>query len=790
MAHKPRAIIARAEQDALKKLTADTSIVVLPADKGRSTVVLDKTDYIKKANSLLDNRQAYLRCDVEPMRKLLSQLDKTLAEMQANKVISKSVRLAVKPTNAAAPGFYGLPKVHKVDVPLRPIVSLRGAPTFNLAKWLFRHLRPLTSGATTTVCSATQFLERLRGTRLTADEDLAIETLSELLEREHDETDESVERRHLVQPLKFCLKTYFTFEGTMYEQIKGTPMGSPLSGFIAEAVLQKLESLVFTTRRPKFWTRYVDDTFFIIKRGMIEEFHSVLNSVFPDIQFTMEAENNNQLPFLDVLVHRKPKGHIKTTVYRKATNTRQILSYHSKHPLCHKRSCVRTLYSRAETHCSEPDDRRTELRYLQRLFMANGYPRYFIERSRQSKPGQNRVTEQPKVWRALPYIDGVSDAVSRLLRPLGIGIAHRPDSTIRHLVMRPKAPCHEPIIILTTSSWDQKHKHMRTDAPGAVGPPLGSTRWVISTSSNRSSSVVIINRDRIGEFTQHLNSIFPDIQFTMEEEKDCQLPFLDVLVQRKEDGGLKTTVYRKATNTSRILSFLSNHPLSHKRSCVRTLYRRVETHYTEPADKKAEAQFLRKLFAMNGYPGNFVEKCRRETRGRKPKGQPKPKCWRAVPYIAGLSEEFARLVSEFGIGVAHRPEATIRRQLMQPKDPIPINQKSGVIYRIDCNCGQASYVGETGKQVRTRLREHELAVRRNDKLSLVAAHASTPGHAFDFECVRILGQSDNRVARLLQEAWHSNEDTINRHIDLPIAYQALREQISSAAGGHPRQRGA
>nr|VZI04755.1 unnamed protein product [Spirometra erinaceieuropaei] len=129
------------------------SIVVLPADKGRSTVVLDKTDYIQKANNLLDGRQAYLRCDDEQMRKLLTQLDKTLAEMQRNKVISKSVRLVIKPTDATAPRFYGLPKVHKVDVLLRPIVSLRGAPTFNLAKWLFRHLRPLTSGATTTLQS-------------------------------------------------------------------------------------------------------------------------------------------------------------------------------------------------------------------------------------------------------------------------------------------------------------------------------------------------------------------------------------------------------------------------------------------------------------------------------------------------------------------------------------------------------------------------------------------------------------------------------------------------------------
>ncbi|VDM02164.1 unnamed protein product [Schistocephalus solidus] len=55
MAHKPRAIIIRVEQDAVKRLRADTSIVILPADKGRSTVVLDKTDCSQKANNLLED---------------------------------------------------------------------------------------------------------------------------------------------------------------------------------------------------------------------------------------------------------------------------------------------------------------------------------------------------------------------------------------------------------------------------------------------------------------------------------------------------------------------------------------------------------------------------------------------------------------------------------------------------------------------------------------------------------------------------------------------------------------
>nr|VZI47036.1 unnamed protein product [Spirometra erinaceieuropaei] len=83
--------------------------------------------------------------------------------------------------------------------------------------------------------------------------------------------------------LELCLRTYFTFDGTINEQVKGTPMGSPISGFIAEAVLQRLESLVFQHHRPKFWAPYVDDTFVVIERDQVLTFEEHLNAVFPDI---------------------------------------------------------------------------------------------------------------------------------------------------------------------------------------------------------------------------------------------------------------------------------------------------------------------------------------------------------------------------------------------------------------------------------------------------------------------------------------------------------------------------
>ncbi|VDL99224.1 unnamed protein product [Schistocephalus solidus] len=130
--------------------------------------------------------------------------------------------------------------------------------------------------------------------------------------------------------------TYFNFAGETYEQIKGTPMYSPISGLVAELVLQELEKIAFTRQQPIFWRRYVDDTFVILKSNMLQHFHDHLNSIFPDIQFTSEEKKEQQLPFLDVLVRRRPNGEIETAVYRKATNTTQLLNCHSNHPVAHK----------------------------------------------------------------------------------------------------------------------------------------------------------------------------------------------------------------------------------------------------------------------------------------------------------------------------------------------------------------------------------------------------------------------------------------------------------------------
>ncbi|BHF70652.1 hypothetical protein SprV_0301370500 [Sparganum proliferum] len=351
-----------------------------------------------------------------------------------------------RPQDTALARFYGLPKVHKDGAPLRPIVSLKGTPTYGLAKWLFRRLKFLTAESDTTVSSSAQFLEKLKGGSLHPNEvmvsfdvtslftsipqDLAIETIELPLQSKYDETENRLGHVQVLQLLKFCLRTYFTFDETIYEQVNGTPMGSPISGFIAEAVLQRLESLVFQHHKPKFWARYVDDTFVAI---------ADMNAVLPDTQFTMEEEENNQLASLDALVCRKDCGGLKTKVFRKATHSMRVLNFSSNHPISHKRSCVRTLYRRVETHCSEPEDKTAELQYLRRVFKANGYPRNFVNRCIRKRDERPNRTDT-NYWRELPYVKNVSEAVGRLLSPLGVGVSHRPEATIRRQLMKPKDP--------------------------------------------------------------------------------------------------------------------------------------------------------------------------------------------------------------------------------------------------------------------------------------------------------------------------------------------------------------
>ena len=110
-------------------------------------------------------------------------------------------------------------------------------------------------------------------------------------------------------------------------------MGSPLSPVMANIYMEHFEQEALETAplKPSLWLRYVDDTFVLWQHQ--EDATSLLdhlNSIEPDIQFTMEKEKDQILPFLDVKVEKTEHG-FSTGVYHKPTSTGRYLNFESNH---------------------------------------------------------------------------------------------------------------------------------------------------------------------------------------------------------------------------------------------------------------------------------------------------------------------------------------------------------------------------------------------------------------------------------------------------------------------------
>ena len=125
----------------------------------------------------------------------------------------------------------------------------------------------------------------------------------------------------------------------------------------------------------------------------------------------------------------------------------------------------------------------------------------------------------------------------------------------------------------------------------------------------------------------------PIIKFTSEVEEENRLSFLDTCINIKDDGSTSITVCRKPTHTYQYLNFHSNHPLTHKRSVVNTLFKRTEM-ITEETDKKLEIDHIKNALRSNGY-AEWMLHLPRFRPGRKDENERKISI--GIPYIKANS---------------------------------------------------------------------------------------------------------------------------------------------------------
>ena len=132
-ARTPKQNITKEECKAIGELKRDNSRLVLTADKGVTLVVMDKEDYVQKAKELLD-QPTYRTITNDPITKYKNKLVNLLKAIRTEGEIDEVLYRRLYPTGAGSPKFYGLPKIHKEGIPLRPIVSSIGLPVMGLPR--------------------------------------------------------------------------------------------------------------------------------------------------------------------------------------------------------------------------------------------------------------------------------------------------------------------------------------------------------------------------------------------------------------------------------------------------------------------------------------------------------------------------------------------------------------------------------------------------------------------------------------------------------------------------------
>ncbi|CAI2738933.1 unnamed protein product [Dicrocoelium dendriticum] len=429
--------LTRKHLDALKDLRRNGKIVLSRPDKGTGVVLLDKEDYINKLEKVLSDESKFSRMigEKDQTERIENQIIKSLRDLRNNGHISNTLYDSLKPSGTNVPRLYGLPKIHKTGVPLRPILSMVNSPYHAVAQWLVEILEPVRQRLTHYSLRDTfHFIESIKDRNIDKKVMFSLDVVSlftnvplfetiDYLCSYIEETKASIciPLRDLKSLLLRCTwNVQFLFNGTYYRQKDGVAMGSPLGPLLADVFMAKLENTKLHEEITAFecYHRYMDDIFVVADQSVdLDAVIDRFNRAHGSLQFTYEKELNDQLPFLDVLLTRRADGSIQRQVYRKKTWSGQYTNFHSFVPLRYKRNLIRCLTTRAHRICSE-DKLDNELTLIQNLLRENGYPDRFILRNMQSKPDQLQVqtAEKKELFIRLPFKgDAAAERVTRSL---------------------------------------------------------------------------------------------------------------------------------------------------------------------------------------------------------------------------------------------------------------------------------------------------------------------------------------------------------------------------------------
>lgn len=335
----------------IEQLKNRTDIVIKPADKNVGITLIDKDIYIEICAEHLNDPNTYKKLEKDPLETSCKKVKAMLNMLYDNKLIDLITLNKLMPRNTRLGLFYGLLKLHKEKLGLRPIVSQINHPTRLINIYLHNKLEILTKEAFTAIPNSYELTKLLKQVKynpklvlITADitslytnipTKWGIKNLLEIYNKYKYKID--------LDPIALNIMLYnvltlnvFEFNNNYFIQQKGTAMGSNLAPTYAGTVLRNLEEnwLKRTKYTLELFKRYIDDLFIIYDNtnNSLDEFIDELKTVYDPLELTVNT-SADEIVFLDlVIVLDHTSKNLQTKLYKKEIGHSEPLPYSTNHP--------------------------------------------------------------------------------------------------------------------------------------------------------------------------------------------------------------------------------------------------------------------------------------------------------------------------------------------------------------------------------------------------------------------------------------------------------------------------
>ncbi|CAF3270828.1 unnamed protein product [Rotaria sp. Silwood2] len=602
----------------IKILRQRPDITVRRTDKSKVFYVGNATVFAEKASKYMIETEAYQEISNEHciLSENLYLVTSLLASLLRKGAINQEQHKKMSPKidTLELAHLHFIPKPHKLDTPLRPIVAAIHAPATEVSKFLNDLLAPvfLRIARKTTFINGIDLVRalekyvadgHLKPTTLLITFDVenlytmiprqgALEALMQFLERHlRNRKIGTLHIDDIMRMARLVLDTnVFAYENKYYRQIRGGAMGSAFTQTLANIymldweqklieyqqadkeiygrLVENLRMIFNTTNDVSIVVfRYIDDVFMTTNLTFDQVKQRLENAHRKDPNIRISYSIQSTIDFLDVTVSND-NSQLKTSIFHKPAAEPYILPYTSDHPRHVYHNIPYASLLRAARICSNVEDFDMERVRIDLSLLLNEYPPSFISKH------FHRFFELNQAMPVLALLD------PQVYRELHQNLLHKPTRKEKQLQDTTEDIDALPEVLRKKKPWDSNVMYIDD----------------IFMTTNLSLDQIKIRLNIADEQDGNIR-ITHTIGSTVE--------FLDVLVENNQ-GQLRTSVFHKSAAEPYILPFLSDHPRHIHRSTVKSQLLRVARLCSHVEDFDKERLNIEFTLLLNEYPPKFV----------------------------------------------------------------------------------------------------------------------------------------------------------------------------------------